>query len=124
MIVKFLYALHFQALPSGLHEPAEPKIRSDGYDQIAPSYHYGSPARGPTKPLSVMKANGHFSREYTVESQASTINVLPQHGFQGQFQSPPRESEFITPNEATLQMDHERKVLKYYCIMILQYIWS
>nr|GMD93116.1 homeobox-DDT domain protein RLT1 [Ipomoea batatas] len=99
----------YNALPSGLHEPAEPKIRSDGYDQIAPSYHYGSPARGPTKPLSVMKANGHFSREYTVESQASTINVLPQHGFQGQFQSPPRESEFTTPNEATLQMDHERK---------------
>lgn len=113
-MIKSLYALHFQALPSGLHEPAEPKIRSDGYDQIAPSYLYGSPARGPTtKPLSVMKANGHFSREYTVESQASNVNVLSQHGFQGQFPSPPRESEFITPNESTLQIDHERKVLKY-----------
>ncbi|CAH9112170.1 unnamed protein product [Cuscuta europaea] len=101
----------YNALPSSLPELPESRIRADRCEQIPPSYHYDSPVRVPaSKPLSVIQDNGHFSREYGVEAHASTLNILTQHGLQGQYPSPTSGSALIiAANECSMQMDHEHK---------------
>ncbi|VFQ58861.1 unnamed protein product [Cuscuta campestris] len=101
----------YNALPSSFPDPSETKIRSDKCNQIAPSYLYDSSVRAPaSKPSTVTQGNVYFSREYGVESHVSTVSILPQHGCQGQFTSPTRESALIAAtNEGPLRMDLERK---------------
>lgn len=100
--------LDIQALTSGHREPAEPKIVSDKYGQIAAPYLYDSPVDGPSKNLPIMQGNGHFVRECGVEGQS--INVMSQQSRQGRFPSPPMDNEFVPSNEDMLQLDRKRKV--------------
>ncbi|XP_009781785.1 homeobox-DDT domain protein RLT1 isoform X1 [Nicotiana sylvestris] len=96
------------ALTSGHREPAEPKIVSDKYGQIAAPYLYDSPVDGPSKNLPIMQGNGHFVREYGVEGQS--INVMSQQSRQGRFPSPQQDNEFVPSNEDMLQLDRKRKL--------------
>ena len=101
-----------QAVPSSHQESAEPKIRSDAYGQVAPPYLYDSPVAGPAgKTLPLMQGNGHLSRDYGLEGQASSASILSQQGRQGHLPSPPTHDAFISNNEDVMQMERKRKVL-------------
>ncbi|KAM3362256.1 homeobox-DDT domain protein RLT1 isoform X2 [Capsicum galapagoense] len=94
-------------LTSGHREPAELKIVSDKYGQIAAPYLYDSPVDGPSKNAPIMQGNGHFAREYGVEGQ--NIGVMSQKGRQGHFPSPQQDNKFVSSNEDFLQLDRKRK---------------
>ncbi|KAL3519817.1 hypothetical protein ACH5RR_017966 [Cinchona calisaya] len=99
-----------KAAPSSLHEPAEPKIRSDAYGQVAPPYLYDSPVAGPNgKMLTVVQGNGHLSREYGPEGQTSSASILSQQGRPGHILSPPTNDALMANNEDVMQMERKRK---------------
>ncbi|XP_027159398.1 homeobox-DDT domain protein RLT1 isoform X1 [Coffea eugenioides] len=99
-----------KAVPSSHQESAEPKIRSDAYGQVAPPYLYDSPVAGPAgKTLPLMQGNGHLSRDYGLEGQASSASILSQQGRQGHLPSPPTHDAFISNNEDVMQMERKRK---------------
>lgn len=94
-------------LTSGHRQPAEPKIVSDKYGQIAAPYPYDPPVDGPSKNVPIMQGNGHFVKEYGVEGQS--ISIMSQQSRQGRFPSSPRDNEFVPSNEDILQLDRKRK---------------
>ncbi|KAL2524213.1 homeobox-1 [Abeliophyllum distichum] len=96
---------------SGLHEPPEPKIRSDAYGHVAMSYLYNSPVDGPTaKSPSLMHGNGRLHKEYVVEGRVSSADLSSQSGRQRQPSSPPRNGEYIPYDEDISQMERKRKI--------------
>ncbi|XP_004232922.1 homeobox-DDT domain protein RLT1 isoform X1 [Solanum lycopersicum] len=94
-------------LTNGHREPAEPKIVSDKYGQIAAPYPYDSSVDCPSKNMATMQRNGHFVREYGVEGQS--IGMMSQQSRQRRFLSPSRDNEFVPGNEDMLQLDRKRK---------------
>ncbi|WMV15971.1 hypothetical protein MTR67_009356 [Solanum verrucosum] len=94
-------------LTNGHREPAEPKIVSDKYGQIAAPYPYDSSVDGPSKNMATMQRNGHFVRESGVEGQS--ISMMSQPSRQRRFLSPSRDNEFVPGNEDMLQLDRKRK---------------
>lgn len=94
-------------LTNGHREPAEPKIVSDKYGQIAAPYPYDSSVDGPSKNVATMQWNGHFVRESGVEGQS--ISMMSQPSRQRRFLSPSRDNEFVPGNEDMLQLDRKRK---------------
>ncbi|KAL3345261.1 hypothetical protein AABB24_024293 [Solanum stoloniferum] len=94
-------------LTNGHREPAEPKIVSDKYGQIAAPYPYDPSVDGPSKNVPTMQRNGHFVRESGVEGQS--ISMMSQQSRQRRFLSPSRDNEFIPGNEDMLQLDRKRK---------------
>ncbi|XP_042972000.1 homeobox-DDT domain protein RLT2-like isoform X3 [Carya illinoinensis] len=77
-----------------LHEyqflPEQPTVRTDAYERVAPSYHYGSPGDCPnarTSSLSsgriFMHGNEHVPSGYGFQGQMPGLNLLPQQGKQG-----------------------------------------
>ncbi|XP_055805776.1 homeobox-DDT domain protein RLT1 [Solanum dulcamara] len=92
-------------LTNGHREPAEPKIVSDKYGQIATAYLYDLPGDDPSKNVPTMQGNGHFVRESGVEGQS--ISMVSQQSRQGRFPSPSRDNEFVPGNEDIL--DRKRK---------------
>lgn len=103
-----LALLYLQVLTNGHREPAEPKIVSDKYGQIAAPYPYDSSVDCPSKNMATMQRNGHFVREYGVEGQS--IGMMSQQSRQRRFLSPSRDNEFVPGNEDMLQLDRKRKV--------------
>lgn len=102
----------FQPSPGGLHEPAESKIRSDAYGQGAPAYLYDSAVVGAAgKNMPLVQGNGHLPREYGVEGQASSANILPQQGRQGHLPSSSPNDALMSNNEELMQMERKRKVV-------------
>ena len=99
----------FQPSPGGLHESAESKIRSDAYGQGASAYLYDSTSKN----MPLVQGNGHLPREYGVEGQASSANILPQQGRQVHFPSPSRSPNdaLMSNNEEILLMERKRKVV-------------
>ncbi|XP_059452338.1 homeobox-DDT domain protein RLT2 isoform X1 [Corylus avellana] len=76
-----------------LHEyqflPEQPTVRTDAYERVAQSYHYGSPADGPnsrTSSLSsgrsFMHGNEQVPSGYGFQGQVPGLNLLPQQGMQ------------------------------------------
>lgn len=105
------FQIILQAEPSSFHEPVEPKIRSDAYGQVAPAYLYDSPVVSTTsKSLPLAQGNGHSSREYGVEGQASSANILSQQGRQVHLPLPPINDAFLSNNEDIVLMERKRKV--------------
>ncbi|KAH0719307.1 hypothetical protein KY285_015338 [Solanum tuberosum] len=94
-------------LTNGHREPAEPKIVSDKYGQIAAPYPYDPSVDGPSKNVPTMQRNGHFVRESGVEGQS--ISMMSQQSRQRRFLSPSRDNEFVPGNEDMLQLDRKRK---------------
>ncbi|KAK4711137.1 hypothetical protein R3W88_005650 [Solanum pinnatisectum] len=94
-------------LTNGHREPAEPKIVSDKYGQIAAPYPYNPSVDGPSKNVPTMQRNGHFVRESGVEGQS--ISMMSQQSRQRCFLSPSRDNEFVPGNEDMLQLDRKRK---------------
>ncbi|XP_015065716.1 homeobox-DDT domain protein RLT1 isoform X2 [Solanum pennellii] len=94
-------------LTNGHREPAEPKIVSDKYGQIAAPYPYESSVDCPSKNMATMQRNGHFVRESGVEGQS--IGMMSQQSRQRRFLSPLRDNEFVPGNEDILQLDRKRK---------------
>ncbi|XP_030929199.1 homeobox-DDT domain protein RLT2-like isoform X3 [Quercus lobata] len=100
-----------------LHEyqflPEQPTVRTDAYERVAPSYHYGSPADGPNARTSsvisgrsFMHGNEQVPSGYGFQGQVPGLNLLPNQGRQGhllpsvsgEYDTVPRKNAF--PNIA------------------------
>lgn len=86
--------VHIQGVGRALHEyqflPEQPTVRTDAYERVAPSYHYGSPGdrqNARTSSLSsgrmYMHGNEHVPSGYGFQGQMPGLNLLPQQGKQG-----------------------------------------
>lgn len=90
----------------------ETKIRTDAYGHVVPPYLYDSPVDGPPpKGLSLMHENGLLSREHVVEGQTSRTELYSQAGRQMQISSSPRNTDFVTQNDANVYVERKRKVV-------------
>lgn len=89
----YIHMVRPQGAGRALHEyqflPEQPTVRTDAYERVAPSYHYGSPADGPnsrTSSLSsgrsFMHGNEQVPSGYGFQGQVPGLNLLPQQGMQ------------------------------------------
>jgi hypothetical protein len=89
----YIHMVRPQGAGRALHEyqflPEQPTVRSDAYERVAPSYHYGAPADGPnsrTSSLSsgrsFMHGNEQVPSGYGFQGQVPGLNLLPQQGMQ------------------------------------------
>lgn len=106
-----------QGAGRALHEyqflPEQPTVRTDAYERVAPSYHYGSPTDGPNARTSsvisgrsFMHGNEQVPSGYSFQGQVPGLNLLPNQGRQGhllpsvlgEYDTVPRKNAF--PNIA------------------------
>ncbi|KAL3851351.1 hypothetical protein ACJIZ3_013233 [Penstemon smallii] len=102
-------AKHLKATSADPNGARESKIRSDSYGLVATGYLYNSPVVGPigAKKKSLMHGNEHMPREYGVEGQVSSAEILSQPVRRVPFSSP-RNTDFTALNE-DIHMERKRK---------------
>lgn len=97
-----------KAAMKGIHELAEPSIRSDAYGRI--SHYYDSPVDDLIDKRSpFLQGNGQLPRGYAVDEKVSTVSILSQQREPGQLSSPLEDNDLIQHNEEVMQMGRKRK---------------
>ena len=116
--------LRYQGAARALHEyqfiPEQPTVKSEAYERLAPSYHYGLPSDGPNAKNSLLPSgcsylhgHEHTSSGHGFQGQMTGLNLMSRQGrsqflpsVSGQHDIVPQKNSLANANTDSFHSTH------------------